>query len=129
MIRHSARTTAPWDEDLGLRVRGLPKGTYRVYALCRSARRPAAHYEVSFGANLDSQLSTPKQIPPMDSESLPVWTQGVTYEVEDIEISGPDDWLTFITRYSREKSIQSTPHHGRSVLLGMQIVELKNKNN
>ncbi|MEM9282580.1 MAG: hypothetical protein AAGA96_12195 [Verrucomicrobiota bacterium] len=119
-----AQDHRPWDHDLGLRVRGLPPGTYRVYALCRSSRRAGAHYEVSFGINLDQQHESPIQIPPMDPDQTPTWEQGVTYEVQDIEVTGPDDWITFITRYSREKSVRSTPHHGRSVLLGLQIVQL-----
>ena len=48
-----------------------------------------------------------------------------TYAVGEVEISGPEDWATFITRYSRERSIKSTPHHGRSVLLGLQIIEIE----
>lgn len=115
----------PWDYDLGLRVSGLPAGSYRVYALCRSVRRPGASYDVSFGVNLDRQLPQPIEMPPMDPEIVPEWKKGVTYEVEEVEVSGPDDWVTFITRYSRERSIRETPHHGRSVLLGLQIVEVE----
>lgn len=115
----------PWDEDLGLRVSGLPAGTYRVYALCRSARRPGAFYEVSFGTNLDRQLPNPIEIPPMDREAIPQWEAGVTYEVEDVEVTGEEDGVTFITRYSRERSVRSTEHHGRSVLLGLQIVQIR----
>ena len=119
-----AQDHRPWDKDLGFRVRGLPPGTYRVYALCRSARRPGAFYEVSFGVNLDRQLAHPIEMPPMDPDVIPEWSEGVTYEVEDVEVSSPDDWVTFITRYSRERSVKATPHHGRSVLLGMQIVQI-----
>ena len=115
----------PWDFDLGIRVSGLPAGTYRVYALCRSARRPGAAYDVSFGVNLDRQLEDPISIPPMDPDLVPQWIEGVTYEVEDVEVSGEEDWVTFITRYSRERSIKTPPHHGRSVLLGLQIVEIR----
>ncbi len=115
----------PWDTDLGLRIAGLPAGTYRVYALCRSVRRPEASYDVSFGTNLNRQLPEPTIIPPMKDPGKSEWVPGLTYAVGDVEISGPDDWATFITRYSRERSIKTSPHHGRSVLLGLQIVELK----
>lgn len=115
----------PWDFDLGLRVSGLPAGTYRIYALCRSARRPSAAYDVSFGVNLHEQVESPLHLPPMDPDAEPVWQEGLTYEVEDITVSGPQEWLTFITRYSRERSVRSTPHHGRSVLLGLQIVQVR----
>lgn len=115
----------PWDFDLGLRVSGLPKGTYRIYALCRSIRRPTAAYDVSFGLNIDRQSDEPLAMPPMDDLSGKEWEAGLTYAVSDVEVSSPDDWVTFITRYSRERSIKTTSHHGRSVLLGLQIVQLK----
>jgi hypothetical protein len=115
----------PWDFDLGIRVAGLPAGTYRVYALCRSIRRPTAAYDVSFGINLDQQLSKPLALPPMDNLLDVTWKEGLTYAVTDVEVSAAEDWVTFITRYSRERSIRTTPHHGRSVLLGLQIVELR----
>lgn len=115
----------PWDFDLGLRVSGLPAGTYRIYALCRSVRRLGASYDVSFGVNLDQQLPEPTVIPPMESSIEPTWEPGLTYAVGDVVINGPQDWATFITRYSRERSLRSTPHHGRSVLLGLQIVEVR----
>lgn len=54
------------------------------------------------------------------------WEAGLTYAVADIEVSSFDDWVTVITRYSRERSLRTTPHHGRSVLLGLQIVEIRN---
>ena len=115
----------PWDFDLGLRIAGLPAGTYRVYALCRSIRRPTAAYDVSFGVNLDRQLEKPLAMPPVDDLAGAKWEAGLTYAVSDVEVSSPDDWVTFITRYSRERSVKTTPHHGRSVLLGLQIVEIR----
>ncbi|MEM8955650.1 MAG: hypothetical protein AAGD22_15965 [Verrucomicrobiota bacterium] len=114
----------PWDFDLGLRISGLPKGKYRIYALCRSVRRPEASYDVSFGVNLDRQLPEPAIIPTMDNATEPTWVPGLTYAVDEVEVSGPEDWATFITRYSRERSINNAPHHGRSVLLGLQIVQI-----
>ncbi|MEM1443462.1 MAG: hypothetical protein AAGF67_14035, partial [Verrucomicrobiota bacterium] len=105
----------PWDFDLGLRVSGLPAGTYRIYALCRSVRRAEAFYEVGFGTNMKKLPTEPIEIPPMDPDKTPKWEQGVTYEAADVVVEGPEDWATFITRYSRERSLRSTPHHGRSV--------------
>lgn len=115
----------PWDFDLGLRVSGLPAGTYRIYALCRSIRRPTAAYDVSFGLNLNRQVEKPLEMPPMKNLEGVRWEAGMTYAVADIAVNGPEDWATFITRYDRERAIQSTPHHGRSLLLGLQIVEIK----
>ena len=115
----------PWDFDLGMRIAGLPAGTYRVYALCRSIRRPTAAYDVSFGVNLDQQVDKPLALPPMNDLTDTKWEEGLTYAVADVDVSSPDDWVTFITRYSRERSHRTTPHHGRSVLLGLQIVEVR----
>jgi hypothetical protein len=88
-------------------------------------RRPEASYDVSFGVNLDRQRAEPTVIPPMDETAEPRWVAGQTYAVGEVEISGPDDWATFITRYSRERTIVDTPHHGRSVLLGLQVVQIQ----
>ncbi len=117
----------PSDFDLGVRISGLPPGTYRVYALCRSIRRPTAAYDVSFGVNLDQQLADPLAMPPMDSLAGREWEAGLTYAVSDVEVSSPEDWVTFITRYSRERSVRTTPHHGRSLVHGLQIVEIRNE--
>ncbi|MEO1973333.1 MAG: hypothetical protein ABGX07_17370, partial [Pirellulaceae bacterium] len=68
----------PWHFDLGMRVAGLPAGTYRVYALCRSIRRPTAAYDVSFGVNLDRQLDKPLAMPPMNDLGGAKWQDGLT---------------------------------------------------
>lgn len=115
----------PWDFDLGLRVSGLPAGTYRVYALCRSIRRPTAAYDVSFGVNLNRQVDQPLEMPPMPDLKGARWEAGMTFAVSEVTVSGPEDWATFITRYDRERAIRTTPHHGRSLLQGFQIVEIK----
>ena len=60
----------------------------------------------------------------MDSEKEPAWVEGETYAVGEVTVSDPNDWATFVTRYSRERSVKST-HHGLSVLLGVQIVEFE----
>jgi hypothetical protein len=119
----------PWDFDLGLRVSGLPAGTYRFYALCRSIRRPTAAYDVSFGVNLDRQLEQSQELPPMKHLQGVRWEAGLTYAVSDVSVAGPADWATFITRYNRERTIPTTKHHGRSVLLGVQVVELRTSAN
>ena len=115
----------PWDFDLGLRVSGLPAATYRVYALCRSIRRPTAAYDVSFGLNLDRQLKHPLAMPSMKDLVGKQWEPGQTYAVSDVQVSSPRDWITFITRYSRERALLISGRHGRSVLSGLQIVEIQ----
>ncbi len=116
----------PWDHDLGIRIGGLPKGTYRIYALCRSVRRPEASYDVSFGTNLNRQLNEPIAIPQMDPEQEPSWIDGETHATGVVTVSGPDDWATFITRYARDRSYEKNADYlGRSVLLGLQIVEIR----
>ena len=121
----------PCDEDLAIRISGLPKGKYRMYALCRSARRPEAAYQVSFGVNIEQQHQPAREIPPMERQLAPTWKEGETYVLGELESKGPTDWLTFITKYHRDKSIPlpgSVPEHvrhGRSVLLGLQIVQMQ----
>lgn len=52
---------------------------------------------------------------------------GLTYSVANVEVLSSEDRVTFIKRYSRERSIRTTPLHGRSVLHGLQIIKLRNE--
>ena len=112
--------------QLGFRVRGLPKGKYRVHALCRSARRPLAEYDVAFGINLDHLSPQPTVITPLETPKPIEWIPGKTHAVDDVTVKSPDEWLTFITRYSPERSPKEGQWSGLSVLLGVQIVEIRN---
>ncbi len=116
----------PTKGNLGYRISGLPAGRYRIYALCRSVRRPLVAYDVSFGVNLDRQVQNPLLIPPMKTSSAENWVAGQTHAVSEIQISGPDDWATVITRYAPERSQEKNHLAGiRSVLLGLQVVMIK----
>jgi hypothetical protein len=116
----------PTKGNLGYRISGLPAGRYRIYALCRSVRRPFAAYDVSIGVNLQKQLQIPLSIPPMNNHSVEKWIAGQTHAVSEIQISGPDDWATVITRYAPERSQEKNHLAGiRSVLLGLQVVMIK----
>ncbi|MEK9986149.1 MAG: hypothetical protein VW879_15545, partial [Opitutae bacterium] len=110
---------------LGFRVKGLPKGTYRIHALCRSARRPLAEYDVGFGINLDRLPAKPMVILRLEDPKPTEWIRGQTHAVGEVSVNSTDEWLTFITRYSPERSPKEGPWAGLSVLLGLQIVEIR----
>ena len=111
--------------QLGFRVKGLPKGNYRVHALCRSTRRPKAEYDVAFGINLDRLPAEPTVIVPLEDPKPAKWLPGQTHAVGEVAVDSPDDWLTFITRYSPERSPKEGHWQGLSVLLGVQIIEIR----
>jgi hypothetical protein len=107
--------------NLGIRVAGFPAGKYRVYALCRSPRKITGNYDVSIGVNLERQLAEPQELQPPVDPGAKSWEAGQTHAVGEVQLSGPNDHLTVITRYAEERS----PLSGRAVLLGLQIVEIK----
>ncbi len=111
--------------DLGVRISGLPKGRYRVYALCRSFRRPKAAYAVSIGTNLDQLSSNPIEVGVMGEALNPSWVSGETYAVGEVEISKTGDWLTIITRSVDDGMIGEPYRNKLAVLLGLQIVGLE----
>jgi hypothetical protein len=107
--------------NLGVRVAGLPAGRYNIYAICRSPRKVTGYYDVSVGVNLQRQLAEPLELQPLRDPGAKRWKVEQTHAVGDVQLSGPDDYLTVITRYAEERS----PLSGRAVLLGLQIVEIK----
>jgi len=115
---------------VGLRLRGLPKGTYRVYVMGRTSLDHAnwGNYLVekahvaAVGPNLTGIDTPPLTMAPLDDPNAEKWVAGQTHVVADVDVSGPDQFLTIITSKDRENS--PTPAGGRAVILGVQILQV-----
>lgn len=108
------------DGNIGLRVKGLPPGTYRVYALGRSVLPEATaegriplsasrvyalgqsilpdqapnNYRVSIGVNLNDVLNRPE--PLRENSYSGAWTEGETYAASVVTTTRTNDWITVI---------------------------------
>jgi len=56
-----------------------------------------------------------------------IWVNGQTHVVTDVEITGPDQYLTILTAKDRERSPK--PGGGNSVISAIQIIELREHDN
>ena len=99
-----------------------------MYGLCRSTRREHAFYEVSFGKNIDDQRTKPLRITPLRNTATPKWLAGQTHAMGKVVIDGPEDWITLITRVTKERKVNPSAPPPRSVLLGVQLVQVKIRN-
>jgi hypothetical protein len=115
---------------VGLRIRGLPRGRYLVYVLGRSSLDhrnwgnllvEKAHV-AAVGTDLRDGSPLPLAMAPLEDPDAGQWVAGQTHVVTDVEVDGPDQYLTIVTGKDRDRS--PTPAGGRAVLLGLQIVQL-----
>jgi hypothetical protein len=113
-----------------MRLRGLPNGKYRVYVVGRTSLDHAnwGNYLVekahvaTVGLNLTGSDASPLTMAPLDDPHARTWVAGQTHVVTDVDVSGPDQYLTIITSKDRENS--PTPAGGRAVILGVQILQI-----
>jgi hypothetical protein len=112
---------------VGLRIRGLPKGKYRVYVIGRSS---FVHpkwgnfltdkaYDCSIGVDLAVKRHP---IDPLEDEHASQWVEGQTHAVDEVTISGPDEYLKLIVNKDRARS--PVPAGGGSTILGVQIMQV-----
>jgi len=103
--------------SVGMRVKGLPAGTYRVYSvnvqteefdsygkqkLDYTPNPPAIDYttgtqKISIGVNLDAPLATGYQTEGGAKVTDTAWINGVNYVVKNVTVTGPTDWITIIS--------------------------------
>jgi len=115
---------------VGLRIRGLPRGRYRVYVLGRSSlnHRNWGNFLVekahvaAVGTDLRENSPLPLVMAPLKDPDAGRWVAGQTHVVTDVEVRGSDQYVTIITGKDRDRS--PTPAGGRAVILGVQIVQL-----
>jgi len=122
--------TLPASNVIGMRLRGFPKGTYRVYVVGRTSLDHAnwGNYLVekahlaTVGLNLTDSDASPLTMAPLDDPNARQWVAGQTHVVTDVDVNGSDQYLTIITGKDRENS--PTPAGGRAVILGVQILQI-----
>ena len=112
---------------VGLRIRGLPKGKYRVYVIGRSS---IVHpkwgnfltdkaYNCSIGIDQSSERHS---LEPLDDEHASQWIRGQTHAMGEVTISGPGEYLELIVNKDRAKS--PAPAGGCATILGVQIMQI-----
>ena len=112
---------------VGLRIRGLPRGRYRVYVIGRSAIvhpkwgnfLTSKAYACSIGSGRKTE-SHP--IDPLEDENAGRWVKGQTHAVGEAAINGPDEYLQLIVNKDRAKS--PAPAGGGATILGVQIMQV-----
>ncbi len=102
------------DADMGWRVKGLPAGTYRVYALVREPNQLARTYDVDIGANLTTKTASAQSV--TDASGLSDWYAGKNYVTAEVTISGTSDYITII--------VDPTGSGQWATLEGVQIMKL-----
>lgn len=112
---------------VGMRIRGLPKGNYRVFVIGRSS---IVHpnwgnflidkaYNCSIGIG---QVVENIPVDPLDDEMAKRWVDGQTHVASDVAIGGPDEYLTVIV--SKDGKRSPVPAGGGATILGVQIMQL-----
>ena len=116
--------------QVGVRLRGLPKGEYRVYLVGRGVldHKNWGNYLVSKAyksvvAAGDSDLASGDLLhhDPLIDPDAKSWVRGQTHVVADVKISGPDEYLTILTSKDRDRS--PIPGGGNSVISAIQIIQ------
>ena len=121
---------------VGLRLRGMPKGTYRVFLVGRSVLDhekwgnflvSKAYRAVIAAGESDWDSGEVFYHEVLSDPDAAIWVNGQTHVVTDVEITGPDQYLTILTAKDRERSPK--PSGGSSVISAIQIIELREHDN
>lgn len=134
---HGIYDTALGKDDInaeglvGVRVRGLPVGLYRIYFIGRETSihpkrgnylEQKAHI-CEIGINLDRLSESPLQISPLRRPKAKRWVAGQTHLVSEVTVRHPDDYITMMTAKDRKNS--PVPAGGRSSISGFQIIQIQ----
>lgn len=121
---------------VGLRFRGMPKGTYRVFLVGRSVLDhekwgnflvSKVHRAVIAAGEADWDSGEVFYHEALSDPNAAIWVNGQTHVVTDVKITGPDQYLTVLTAKDRERSAK--PGGGNSVISAIQIIELRDHDN
>jgi hypothetical protein len=120
---------------IGLRIRGLPAGTYRVFFIGRLTDTGTTRgdfltnkaFRSAIGVNLDAIPDPHEIIMPVEDSGAAQWVDGQTHLVGEVTLSGPDDYLTVLTRKSKQHSPVASGGH--SAIAGVQIVQITDSDN
>ncbi|HEX2835688.1 MAG TPA: IPTL-CTERM sorting domain-containing protein [Thermoanaerobaculia bacterium] len=105
--------------QLGVRVRGLTPGTYRVYSIGRGTADDQLDksYVQTIGIDLDNQTEVTPTIGPAANPPLS-WVNGQTHLEGIVTITSSLQWVTVISR------LDSPASHPAHALQGLQIVPI-----
>ena len=121
---------------VGLRFRGMPQATYRVFLVGRSVLDhqkwgnflvSKAHRAVIAAGEADWGSGEVFYHEALTDPDAAIWVNGQTHVVTDVEITDPDQYLTILTAKDRERSPK--PGGGNSVISAIQIIELREHDN
>jgi hypothetical protein len=121
---------------VGLRFRGMPQGTYRVFLVGRSVLDhqkwgnflvSKVHKAVIAAGEADWDSGEVFYHEALTDPDAAIWVNGQTHVVTDIEITGSEQYLTVLTAKDRERSAK--PGGGNSVISAIQIIELRDHDN
>jgi len=76
----------------------------------------------AIGLNLTDMDVPLLTMTPLDDPNAGQWIVGQTHVLTDIEVGGPDQYLTIIT--SKDTRNSPVPAGGRAVILGVQILQI-----
>jgi hypothetical protein len=80
--------------DLGVQVKGLPAGQYRVWAIVRLNDQTDKEFTFSIGTNLNTMI--PPYLFTTSSAGVEQWTEGKNYVTDTVMIDSVDDWITVL---------------------------------
>jgi hypothetical protein len=117
-------------KTLGLRVRGLPPGKYRIYLIGWGTLDHHSWgnylelkaFRNAIGINLSELPETKTLITPLDDPNAADWVEGQTHSVGIVQVESLEDYVTLLSRKDRDASPK--PQGGRSVIVGFQIVQI-----
>ena len=118
--------------QVGVRVRGLPPGEYRVYLVGRGVLDhknwgnylvTKAYKSVISMGEVDLDSGNLLFHDPLSDPDAKSWKRDQTHVVADVEISGRHEYLTILTTKNRSRSPK--PGGGNSVISAIQIIQLR----
>ena len=114
---------------VGLRIKGLPVGKYRVYFIARSVDDTKRGnylvlkgYRVVVGTNLSEVSRNAPAIMPLDDPDAQQWVAGQTHHVSEVELAAEDEYLTLLVR--RDPALSPQKGGGGTAIVGVQIVQI-----
>lgn len=103
------------NNDLAVRVSGLPQGVYQVFTLARSHNDTTRTFDVYTGTNLVNSADSAADKQSIDATTATAWTEGENYVTSIVRVNSEDDYITVI--------VDPTSEHW-AVLHGLQIVNI-----
>jgi ferric-dicitrate binding protein FerR (iron transport regulator) len=115
----------PW---LGMRMRGLPAGKYRLFMIARSTNTNPNWGNFLILKQHVVTVAPPGGdavahiVAPLEDSNASKWVEGQTHIVSEFIVGGSDEWVTVATMMDRENSPRQPGSSGQ--ILGFQIIQV-----